>query len=68
MVADATRRSPMVDTFEETPLVPGTEVLIRAPGDSNVIGVVLSVDEAARAVTFVDGRTYVSPPLEEVEP
>lgn len=57
------------DTFEETLLVPGCEVLIRAPRGVNVIGVVAMVDEEAQSVTFADGRVYQFPAVaaEEVD-
>lgn len=55
------------DDFETAPLIVGNDTLIRTPGGGAVCGVVLSVDEAARSVTFADGRVYVFPPLAEVE-
>ena len=60
----------MIDTFETVTLTPGQEVLIRAPLDVNVIGIVASVDDEARSVTFADGRVYAFPEAEpeEVEP
>ena len=52
----------MSDTFEAIAEVkPGCQVVIRAPNDVNVIGIVASVDEDARSVTFTDGRTHVFP-------
>lgn len=61
----------MVDTFESVTLPIGWEVLIRAPGEVAVTGVVLAVDDEARSVTFTDGRVYVFPEAVvevEVEP
>ena len=61
----------MVDTFEATQLPVGCEVLIRAPGEAAVTGVVLEVDVENRSVKFTDGRTYIFPeaaPDVEVEP
>ena len=60
----------MSDTFEAIAEVkPGCQVVIRAPNDVNVIGIVASVDEDARSVTFTDGRTHIFPELagEELE-
>ena len=52
----------MSDTFEAIAEVkPGCQVVIRAPNDVNVIGVVASVDADAQSVTFTDGRTHVFP-------
>ena len=51
----------MHDTFNTEALPIGCQVVIRAPNDANVIGVVASVDEDARSVTFTDGRTHVFP-------
>lgn len=55
----------MSDKFEDVALVPGCEVIIRAPGDVNVIGIVAEVDAEAQSVKFADGRVYVFPPEEE---
>lgn len=55
------------DTFEETSMTIGQEVLIRASGGVNIIGVVAAVDEELRMVKFADGRTYAFPEA-EVEP
>lgn len=56
----------MPDIFDPAALPIGREVLIRAPGDVNVIGVVIEVDVEKQSVKFADGRVYVFPP-EEVE-
>ena len=52
----------MFDTFESVTLPIGSEVLIRAPGEVAVTGVVLGVDEQKRSVIFTDGRVYAFPP------
>ena len=57
----------MSDKFEDVALVPGCEVLIRAPGEVNVVGVVAEVDHERRSVKFTDGRVYVFPPVAEPE-
>ena len=59
----------MHDTFNPEALPIGCQVVIRAPNDVNVIGIVASVDEDARSVTFTDGRTHVfsEPADEELE-
>ena len=60
------------DEFNPKALPIGCQVVIRAPNDVNVIGVVASVDEDARSVTFTNGMTYrFGPPEsgdEEVTP
>ncbi len=56
----------MPDIFDPAALPIGREILIRAPGEVNVIGVVIEVDVEKQSVKFADGRTYVFPP-EEVE-
>lgn len=53
------------DTFDPAALAIGCEVIIRAPGDVNVIGIVAEVDAEAQSVKFADGRVYVFPPEEE---
>lgn len=58
----------MHDTFNPEALPIGHQVVIRAPNDVNVIGVVASVDEDARSVTFTDGRTHVFPEPAGEEP
>lgn len=61
----------MFDTFEPATWPIGSEVLIRAPGDVYVTGVILAVDAESRSVTFTDGRVYAFPEVatdEEVEP
>ena len=60
----------MVDTYESVTLPIGSEVLIRAPGEVAVTGIVLAVDDEARSVTFTDGRVYVfpAPVVEEEQP
>jgi len=55
----------MPDTFDPAALTIGCEVIIRAPGDVNVIGIVAEVDAEAQSVKFADGRVYVFPPEEE---
>ena len=58
----------MSDTFEAIAEVkPGCQVVIRAPNDTNVIGVVASVDAGSRSVTFTDGKTYTFPDPEPAE-
>jgi hypothetical protein len=56
------------DEFNPKALPIGCQVVIRAPNDVNVIGVVASVDEDARSVTFTDGRTHVFPEPAGEEP
>lgn len=56
------------DTFESTVMAIGQEVLIRAPGGTNLIGVVAAIDEELEMVRFADGRTYAFPKAEEVQP
>ena len=58
----------MHDTFNPEALPIGCQVVIRAPNDVNVIGVVASVDEDARSVTFTDWRTHVFPEPAGEEP
>lgn len=57
----------MHDTFNPEALPIGCQVVIRAPNDVNVIGIVASVDEDARSVTFTDGKTYTFPDPEPAE-
>lgn len=61
--------SDVFDIFESTPLTVGCEVLLRAQGGGNVIGVVAEIDPERRSVTFADGRTYEFPAVaaEEVD-
>ena len=56
------------DEFNPKALPIGCQVVIRAPNDVNVIGIVASVDEDARSVTFTDGRTHVFPEPAGEEP
>ena len=58
----------MTDVFNAADYTVGNEVLIHAPGDVNVVGVVAAIDEGARSVTFADGRVYSFPEEQEVEP
>ena len=59
--------APYHDTFTPEALPIGCQVVIRAPNDVNVIGIVASVDEDARSVTFTDGKTYTFPDPEPAE-
>lgn len=54
----------MKDTFETSNLTPGCETLIWTSDASAIVGVVATIDEEARSVTFADGRVYVFPPIE----
>ncbi|MDQ5976066.1 MAG: hypothetical protein QG661_3275 [Actinomycetota bacterium] len=56
-----------MDTFENCNLIPGVETLIWTSGGSAIVGVVSTVDEEARSVTFADGRSYVFPALDVEE-
>lgn len=59
----------MIDTFESVDLTPGCQVVIRAPHDTDVIGIVASVDAETRTVTFTNGMAYVfAPPAAEPAP
>ena len=55
------------DEFNPKALPIGCQVVIRAPNDTNVIGVVASVDAGSRSVTFTDGKTYTFPDPEPAE-
>ena len=59
--------APYHDTFTPEALPIGCQVVIRAPNDVNVIGVVASVDADAQSVTFTDGKTYTFPDPEPAE-
>lgn len=59
----------MHDTFTPEALPIGCQVVIRAPNDVNVIGIVASVDAEKRTVMFTNGVAYTfGPPEAPVEP
>ena len=54
----------MHDTFNPEALPIGCQVVIRAPNDVNVIGIVASVDAETQTVTFTNGMAYKFGPPE----
>lgn len=58
----------MIDTFNPDALPIGCEVVIRAPHDVSVVGVVKNVDVETQTVEFTNGMAYKFGPPEEPEP